>query len=543
MRLALSKGAQWLQHGGQRVRDSSFPSYLATMVARGRVLWRGLWARAAPRSLVTRPRPWLLSSSAARAGPTAWSASSAATLGRRAARRLWNGPTVPLMGLTGVCLVRKPALVTSEEELESVCVAIRELVSDFSEGDAFRVPDKDVLTLNDLELGEHLGTGSNAAVYSARWKEQSREQEEPEPAFDLAVKVLFNYAAESTAASIWQSLHKECLPAWLHTGGPRNVEDSVSLPPHPNVVQMPVAFVDEVRSLPGAPELWPSALPPNLHPQGCGRNATLYLVMRRYDCSLEEYLCAERALSGRVRLSLLCQLLEGVAHLFQHGVAHRDLKANNLLLDLSLGRERPRLAIADFGCCLAQGPPYHLWLPFPTAEVCRGGNALLMAPEVAGAQPGPLSWIDYGRADVWAVGALCYPLWGMPLPFGGGALDSRTYRERDLPPLSEDAPPAVRALVRDMLRRDPQQRPSAALAATVCQLLLWGPPRLLMESGKGCQARQLVRWLCASLGRLVRGKASPLLGSLLTRASLQTLQEALQYLHQANVEFCASAAR
>lgn len=124
MRLALSKGAQWLQHGGQRVRDSAFPSYLTTMLARSRVLWRGLWARASPRSLVSRPRPWLFSSPG-RAGPPAWSASSAAVLGRRAARRLWGGPTLPLMGLTGICLIRKPALVTSEEELESVCVAIR----------------------------------------------------------------------------------------------------------------------------------------------------------------------------------------------------------------------------------------------------------------------------------------------------------------------------------------------------------------------------------------------------------------------------------
>lgn len=541
MRLALSKGAQWLQHGGQRVRDSAFPSYLTTMLARSRVLWRGLWARASPRSLVSRPRPWLFSSPG-RAGPPAWSASSAAVLGRRAARRLWGGPTLPLMGLTGICLIRKPALVTSEEELESVCVAIRELVSEFSKGDSFRVPDKGTLTLDDLELGEHLDTGSNAVVYSARWKEQPRKQEEPEPAFDLAVKVMFNYSAESTAASVWQSLHKECLPAWLHPGSPRCLGDGVKLPPHPNVVQMPVAFVDKMRALPRATDLCPSALPPSLHPYGCGRNDTLYLVMRRYECSLEQYLRREGPLSSHVRLSLLCQLLEGVAHLSQHGVAHRDLKANNLLLDLSQGPESPRLAIADFGCCLAQGPPYHLCLPFPTAEVCRGGNALLMAPEVAGAQPGPLSWIDYGRADVWAVGALCYPLWGLPLPFGGGTLDSRSYRERDLPPLPEDAPPAVRALVRDMLHRDPQQRPSAAFAATVCQLLLWGPPRLLLP-GNRRSARLLLRWLCYSLGRLVRGKANPLVGSLLARASLATLREALQYLHQAAAEYGGTALR
>lgn len=531
MRLALSKGAQWLHHGGQRSCDSSIASYMATILARGRVLWRGLFARTSPKSYVRQHWPRLFSRLPG-AGPAAWNASSAAALGRLAARRLWGGPSVPLMGLTGVCLVRKPALVTSEEELESVCVAIRELVSDISKGDTFRVPDKDTLTLDDLELGEHLGTGSNAVVYSARWKDQPREQKDLEPAYDLAVKVLFNYSAESNVSAIWRSLHKECLPAWLHPNSPRCLGDGVSLPPHPNVVKMPVAFVDVMRALPGASQLCPSALPPRLHPQGYGHNSTLYLVMHRYECSLEEYLHKVEPPSDRVRLSLLCQLLEGIAHLAQHGVAHRDLKANNLLLDLSAGIEHPRLAIGDFGCCLAQGPPYHLWLPFPTAEVCRGGNALLMAPEVAVAQPGPLAWIDYGRADVWAVGALCYPLWGLPLPFGAGALDSRSYQEEDLPPLPREVPPAIRALVRGMLRRDPQQRPSAAFAATVCQLLLWGPPRLLVPGGRESQARQVVRWLCNSLGRLVRGKASPLLGTLLARASLVTVQEALQYLQR-----------
>lgn len=109
----------------------------------------------------------------------------------------------------------------------------------------------------------------------------------------------------------------------------------------------------------------------------------------------------------------------------------------------------------DSGCkdsAARASRPWRLW-----AAQCGRGFEGASFLQVAGAQPGPLSWIDYGRADVWAVGALCYPLWGLPLPFGGGVLDSRSYREQDLPPLPKDVPPAVRALVRDMLHRDPQQ--------------------------------------------------------------------------------------
>lgn len=52
----------------------------------------------------------------------------------------------------------------------------QELVSEFPKEDSFHVPDKGTLTLDDLELGEHLDTGSNAVVYSARWKEQPRKR-------------------------------------------------------------------------------------------------------------------------------------------------------------------------------------------------------------------------------------------------------------------------------------------------------------------------------------------------------------------------------
>lgn len=42
----------------------------------------------------------------------------------------------------------------------------------------------------------------------------------------------------------------------------------------------------------------------------------------------------------------------------------------------------------------------------------------------------------------------------------------------------------------------PCQRPSAALAATVCQLLLLAPPDLLCGPNDPSDARRLLRWLC-----------------------------------------------
>ena len=78
---------------------------------------------------------------------------------------------------------------------------------------------------------------------------------------------------------------------------------------------------------------------------------------------------------------LMLQLLQGISHLTKHGIAHRDLKADNLLLDETTGDGCPQLVIADFGCCLADRQ-WGLKLPFITGEISRGGNCALMAPEV-----------------------------------------------------------------------------------------------------------------------------------------------------------------
>ena len=72
-----------------------------------------------------------------------------------------------------------------------------------------------------------------------------------------------------------------------------------------------------------------------LNPSGLGRNMSLFLVMKRYDCSLREYLekiPAENGMTWRTSLLILTQLLEGITHLVYHQVAHRDLKTDNIMV-------------------------------------------------------------------------------------------------------------------------------------------------------------------------------------------------------------------
>lgn len=106
-------------------------------------------------------------------------------------------------------------------------------------------------------------------------------------------------------------------------------EQTVNLPPHPNIVTMYGVFCDQIPNLPQSDTLYPMALPARINPNGYGRNMSLFLLMKRYNSRLCDYL-EDNNVSMRTRLLLFAQLLEAVAHLYRYGVAHRDLKSDNM---------------------------------------------------------------------------------------------------------------------------------------------------------------------------------------------------------------------
>lgn len=58
-----------------------------------------------------------------------------------------------------------------------------------------------------------------------------------------------------------------------------------------------------------------------------------------YPYTLRQYLC-ENTPSPRLATVMVLQLLEAVDHLVQQGVAHRDLKSDNILVELDAGGSR-----------------------------------------------------------------------------------------------------------------------------------------------------------------------------------------------------------
>lgn len=114
--------------------------------------------------------------------------------------------------------------------------------------------------------------------------------------------------------------------------------------------------------------------------------------------------------------------------------------------------------ITDFGCCLAD-KSHGLYLPYNTHDIDKGGNVALMAPEVITAEPGPFTSINYTKADLWTVGTIAYEIFGAKNPFhgdnskDGSSLKNSSYKEDDLPPLPNHAPPVISALITNLLSR------------------------------------------------------------------------------------------
>ena len=181
--------------------------------------------------------------------------------------------------------------------------------------------------------------------------------------FNFAIKILFNYNIQSNAEAFEKAMPKELLPLRKCLF-------------HPNIVRMYSYFVDSFPLLKEACVHDLMAIPTNLSPDGYRRNKTLFIIMRRYDLTLSEYIRLNKP-SQHERLILFAQLLEALLYLKRHSIVHRDLKSDNLLICNSTSE----LVLTDFGCALYQPP--NLKVPYTTDEIEKGGNLALMAPEVS----------------------------------------------------------------------------------------------------------------------------------------------------------------
>ncbi len=148
----------------------------------------------------------------------------------------------------------------------------------------------------------------------------------------------------------------------------------------------------------------PHILP--LHDSGEADGFLYYVMPYEEGESLREKLERDGELPVMEAVRLLRDVVDALAHAHEHGVVHRDIKPDNVMLS---GRHA---LVTDFGVAKAVTEATGRQ-QLTTAGVALGTPAY-MAPEQAVADP----HIDH-RADIYAVGALAYELLTGRPPFTG----------------------------------------------------------------------------------------------------------------------------
>ena len=180
----------------------------------------------------------------------------------------------------------------------------------------------------------------------------------------------------------------------------------------------------------------------------------LFYVMPYVDGeSLRSRLAREGQLPVPDALRILRDVADALAHAESHGVVHRDIKPDNIML---AGRHA---LVVDFGVAKAIRMAAHG--ETLTSIGTSLGTPSYMAPEQAAGE----SNVDV-RADLYALGVVAYEMLAGQPPFGGSVQAVMAAHITQEPPplvaIRKDIPPPVRSLIERCLRKNPADRfPSA----------------------------------------------------------------------------------
>ena len=164
-------------------------------------------------------------------------------------------------------------------------------------------------------------------------------------------------------------------------------------------------------------------------------------------------------LSVRQTTSIMKDVARALAYAHEHGIVHRDIKPDNILLSGDAA------TVTDFGVAKAivasRKPGAAERPPSMTGEGITIGTPLYMAPEQAVADP----TVNHS-ADLYALGAVAYEMLVGTPPFGGRSVAAvLAAHARETPTPIErrryDVPRELVSLIMQCLEKEPERRPKS----------------------------------------------------------------------------------
>jgi len=176
--------------------------------------------------------------------------------------------------------------------------------------------------------------------------------------------------------------------------------------------------------------------------------------------SLRQHLREQGALPIGETVGLLGDVAKALAYAHQHGVIHRDIKPDNVLMCGGAA------IVTDFGIAKAVSDAKDVKVQ-PLSETLTQigmsiGTPTYMAPEQAAADPD----VDH-RADIYSFGCLAYEMLSGRPPFADMSPRKLLAAHLSTPPVPilthrPDTPPALASLVMRCLEKEPTDRPQQA---------------------------------------------------------------------------------
>jgi serine/threonine-protein kinase len=183
-----------------------------------------------------------------------------------------------------------------------------------------------------------------------------------------------------------------------------------------------------------------------------------YIVMEYLEGQpLHEVLRQRQKLDPQEALEILDEVLSAVGAAHQAGVVHRDLKPANIFVARDWSGRR-YVKVLDFGLAKKTERPYG---SVEQTDYRPAGTPEYMAPEQArGERVGP-------RSDLYSLGIIAFELLSGQVPFQAASLMDLLLKHLQEPPptlsaLEPSVPPDLEQLIRELLAKNPPDRPQSA---------------------------------------------------------------------------------